>query len=146
LEIKCKYKNNYSLVEKILGANPDDSTKIISAIKSGLPYSVIEILTRELKISNSLAGDVLLISAREMNEISKLGNFKIDQSDRIIRLARAFDCALGMMSGDADAAATWMLSPRDVLGGESPLQHLQTEIGAREVEDLIGRIQHGVFS
>jgi uncharacterized protein (DUF2384 family) len=32
------------------------------------------------------------------------------------------------------------------LGGKTPLEYADTEPGAREVEDLLGRLEHGVFS
>jgi len=32
------------------------------------------------------------------------------------------------------------------LGGETPLEYAETEVGAREVEDLLGRIEYGVYS
>jgi putative toxin-antitoxin system antitoxin component (TIGR02293 family) len=40
----------------------------------------------------------------------------------------------------------WLNSPNHGLGGRTPLQMAQTEAGSREVENLIGRLEHGVFS
>jgi uncharacterized protein (DUF2384 family) len=40
----------------------------------------------------------------------------------------------------------WLRSPNRALGGESPLALSKTEVGAREVENLIGRLEHGVFT
>lgn len=51
-----------------------------------------------------------------------------------------------LMAGDAVAARRWLTMPQDVLGDETPLHHASTEIGGREVEQLIGQIRHGVFS
>jgi uncharacterized protein (DUF2384 family) len=30
------------------------------------------------------------------------------------------------------------------LGNETPMQLIQTDVGAREVENLIGRLEHGL--
>jgi uncharacterized protein (DUF2384 family) len=37
-------------------------------------------------------------------------------------------------------------SPQIGLGGAVPLAYAETELGAREVEDLLGRIEYGVYS
>ncbi len=50
------------------------------------------------------------------------------------------------MEGDEDAALRWLKTPLPILGGESPLAHARTEAGGREVELLMGRIEHGVYS
>ena len=64
----------------------------------------------------------------------------------MIRLARLKDLALTLMNGDDAAAISWLRTPLEILGGETPLEHASTEMGARDVEDLIGRLRHGVFS
>jgi putative toxin-antitoxin system antitoxin component (TIGR02293 family) len=45
-----------------------------------------------------------------------------------------------------DNARRWVNSPQVGLGGAIPLDFAETEVGAREVEDLLGRIEHGVYS
>ena len=74
------------------------------------------------------------------------GKLTLDESDRFIRIARLFELATMLFAGDADAARRWMLSPARALGRETPLSYARTEAGGREVENLIGRIQHGVIS
>ncbi|WP_269621448.1 MbcA/ParS/Xre antitoxin family protein [Zhongshania sp. BJYM1] len=66
--------------------------------------------------------------------------------DSNARLAKLRDAAIDMMCGNESAALSWLREPKEVFGGESPLAHAATECGARDVEDLIGRIHRGVFS
>jgi uncharacterized protein (DUF2384 family) len=40
----------------------------------------------------------------------------------------------------------WLTSSQKTLGDQTPLEHARTEIGAREVEERVGRLEHGVFS
>ncbi len=54
--------------------------------------------------------------------------------------------ASDMMQQDSDRVKIWFETKMDVFGGETPMQHAKTEKGAREVENLIGRIRNGVFS
>ena len=43
-------------------------------------------------------------------------------------------------------ARQWLSSPQFGLGGAVPLKYAETEAGAREVEDLLGRIENAVYS
>jgi putative toxin-antitoxin system antitoxin component (TIGR02293 family) len=45
-----------------------------------------------------------------------------------------------------DNARRWLTSPQHGLAGATPLDYATTEAGAREVEDLLGRIEFGVYS
>ena len=74
------------------------------------------------------------------------GKLLPDESGRVYRYAELLTKATEMMQKDEDRAANWLKKPMDIFSGESPLQHAMTEVGSRDVEDLIGRIRHGVFS
>jgi putative toxin-antitoxin system antitoxin component (TIGR02293 family) len=50
------------------------------------------------------------------------------------------------MIGDEERAVQWLLTSNRALGGERPLDRLDTDVGAREVEDVAGRIAYGVYS
>ncbi len=54
--------------------------------------------------------------------------------------------ASDMMQQDSVRAKIWFETKMDVFGGETPMQHAKTEKGAREVEDLTGRIRNGVLT
>ena len=53
--------------------------------------------------------------------------------------------AVDVMEG-VEGARDWMTSPARALGGETPLAYASVEPGAREVDRLLTRIEHGVFS
>ena len=48
--------------------------------------------------------------------------------------------------GAEDKATTWLQRPNRALNGERPIQLLDTDLGARQVEDVLGRIEHGIAS
>ena len=48
--------------------------------------------------------------------------------------------------GSREKAVRWLQKPNRALGNEVPLRFANTEVGAREVESVLGRIQHGVYS
>jgi putative toxin-antitoxin system antitoxin component (TIGR02293 family) len=45
-----------------------------------------------------------------------------------------------------EGARRWLNAPQVGLGGAVPLEYAESELGAREVEDLLGRIEYGVYS
>ena len=48
--------------------------------------------------------------------------------------------------GDEDAATRWLKRPNRALGGRVPLELIDTEPGARAVENVLGRIAYGGVS
>ena len=69
----------------------------------------------------------------------------IDESERVLRIGALFDRAV-VVFGDEDQARQWLKSSQRALGGRTPLEYADTEPGAREVEDLLGRLEYGVFA
>jgi putative toxin-antitoxin system antitoxin component (TIGR02293 family) len=67
------------------------------------------------------------------------------ESDRTVRMARLYAHAVEML-GDQEKATEWLRTPNRALGGERPLDQLDTDTGARMVEDVLGRIAYGVYS
>ncbi len=71
---------------------------------------------------------------------------KQQPSNHDLRASRVLAKALELFEGDRDAASEWMRSPLPALGGETPIDVAVTELGARQVENLVGRIEHVVYS
>ena len=134
------------LTRSVTGVRSGNRAKMLAKIKSGLAFSSVEKLERALHANRKEIASVLSIPTSTLTRRKKEGRLKTDESDRVVRLAQLKDATVAMMQGDDDAAISWLRTPLDILCGESPLQHARTELGARDVEDLIGRIRHGVFS
>jgi putative toxin-antitoxin system antitoxin component (TIGR02293 family) len=73
------------------------------------------------------------------------GRLARHESDRIYRLARTVALAKHYI-GDKDSAARWLRRPNRALGGSAPLDLMDTELGARAVENVLGRIAYGGIS
>jgi putative toxin-antitoxin system antitoxin component (TIGR02293 family) len=71
---------------------------------------------------------------------------KPDESERVDRIERVYRLAIELFEGDKAEAVKWLKEPNRGLANQPPLDFSRTEIGAREVENLIGRLEHGVFS
>lgn len=73
----------------------------------------------------------------------KSGRFNEFESDRLLRVAGLYALAEEVF-GDRGLAVDWMQEPNRGLGGKRPIDYADTEAGAREVENLLGRIVHGI--
>lgn len=67
------------------------------------------------------------------------------ESDRVYRLASILTLAEQYI-GDRKIAQSWIRQPNHALANPTPLNALQTEIGARLVEQVLGRIAYGGLS
>jgi putative toxin-antitoxin system antitoxin component (TIGR02293 family) len=68
------------------------------------------------------------------------------ESERMLRLMEIFSSLLELFDGDTAAAREWLIEPAEGLGQARPIDYAQTDFGGREVRNLIGRLEHGVFS
>ncbi len=71
-------------------------------------------------------------------------NLKIEEADGLARLLRVVKAARDLFENDQNAD-TFLRSPNPALGERIPIHMAQTDIGAREVETIIGRLAHGIF-
>jgi putative toxin-antitoxin system antitoxin component (TIGR02293 family) len=121
-----------------------DTAKAISKIKSGLPVKAFFVLKDEINVSAEELARVVGIAPRTLLRRKQEGRLQKEESERVVRLQRLFEKALEVFE-DRAAVQSWFNSPQLALGDETPLHYADTELGAREVENLLSRIEHGVF-
>lgn len=115
---------------------------VIQGLHAGLPVESIHRLGALMGKSQRVIAEAVQIPTRTL---SRRNRFKPAESDRIFRLSQLFHRAAEVL-GDLTETRRWFYSPRKALGGKTPMELSDTDIGAREVEDFLGRIEHGVFS
>jgi putative toxin-antitoxin system antitoxin component (TIGR02293 family) len=116
-------------------------------VKAGLPVVEFDALRELLGLTvERLAGKVGISIATLSRRRQSGQALDAGCSDRLLRFARLFRLAVELHDGDEEAARAWLSKPARALDGETPLDHAETETGAREVEHLIGRLEHGVYT
>jgi putative toxin-antitoxin system antitoxin component (TIGR02293 family) len=88
-------------------------------------------------------GALVGMSRATLHRRKKTGFLDRSESDRLVRYARILNCVAAFFQS-YEAAAKWLNSPAFAFNGETPLDYADTEIGAREVEALVWRIENGV--
>jgi len=132
--------------KKVLGRSVDDPEALVVLIRKGLPADSIIALSEHLGLAVSLLSRSLGIPPRTVSRrLGRRSNLTAAESDRTVRLARVYANAVASI-GNREKAIAWLKTSNRALGGARPLDHLDTDIGARAVEDVLGRIAHGVHS
>jgi putative toxin-antitoxin system antitoxin component (TIGR02293 family) len=120
---------------------------VAARVKAGLPVAEFDALRELLDLTvEGLAGRIGVSIATLSRRRQSGRPLDAGRSDRLLRFARLFRLATELHDGDEEAARYWLSKPARALDGETPLDHAETEAGAREVEDLIGRLEHGVYT
>ncbi len=131
---------------KVLGKTVKKPDELAQLVRKGLPVGSVTALAEKLTISNASLSRQLGIPQRTMTRrLSEKSRLTAAESDRTVRLARIFANAVEMI-GDQTKAVQWLGTPNRALGGARPLDELDTDVGARRVEDILGRIAYGVYS
>jgi putative toxin-antitoxin system antitoxin component (TIGR02293 family) len=126
------------------GATIPDAAELRGRIKTGLPYSSLESVRERFHLSLPEAATVLHVPLRTLARRKEGRRLDADESDRLYRLARIASHA-AMVFGADDKAAAWLRRPNRALHNEAPIRILDTDAGARQVDDILGRIEHGVI-
>lgn len=116
-----------------------------AAVRRGLPFSMFEALLKEVDLPQKQLSAVLGITDRTIARRREERHLTPAESDRVYRVARTVAHAEAVLGG-MDRARSWLKSPNRSLGNETPLALLDTEIGARQVEESLLRIDHGIYS
>jgi putative toxin-antitoxin system antitoxin component (TIGR02293 family) len=149
---RARYKKLHDLAKEgghvyvyFLGLHSYETQALLKRIREGLSYAAFEELQRHFELPARELAKVAQMSTRTLNRRKKDGRLEPDESDRLVRLARIFAMALELFEGDVAAARDWLGRKQIGLGGAAPFDLMGSEVGAREVEALIGRLEHGVF-
>ena len=113
--------------------------------EDGLPIESFDRLQEELGVPSPRLANAIQVAERTLRRRRKAGRLQPGESERLLRIARLYERACEVL-GSSERASMWMKEPIPALGGHDPLSYADTEPGAREIERVLGRIAHGVFS
>jgi putative toxin-antitoxin system antitoxin component (TIGR02293 family) len=125
------------------GRTTPTSAELRQRIRHGLPFRSLESVRARLRLSVPETANVLHMPPRTMVRRRQSRKLDADESDRLYRIARVAAQAFAVF-GTEDKAAAWLGRANRALDGEVPVRLLDTDVGARLVEDVLGRIEYGV--
>jgi putative toxin-antitoxin system antitoxin component (TIGR02293 family) len=130
--------------ERTLGRKLANDRDLRAAIREGFPHAVLQELIRSSGLTLKELADALDLSSRSLQR-RRRGRLARFESDRLYRMARVLALARESL-GDPARASRWLKRANRVLGGIAPIAAIDTEPGARQVENLLGRIAYGGIS
>jgi len=124
----------------------DDDLAMSRLVSTGLPVASIRKLGAALGVRPVKVGSLVNINEKTLERRLQSGNrLKPAESERVARLMRIIALATVVLESE-DNAREWLRRPLKLLGDKTPLDLTRTEPGAREVEHVLARLEHGVFS
>jgi len=136
-----------ALVDSQAKGQPVRAGEAAARVKAGLPVAELDALRDLLGLTmENLAGRIGISIATLSRRRQRGQRLDPGHGDRVLRLARLFHLATQLFDGDEDTARAWLSKPARAFDGETPLDHADTEAGAREVEQLLGRLEHSVYT
>jgi putative toxin-antitoxin system antitoxin component (TIGR02293 family) len=123
-----------------------DNHAMVQRVEEGLPVMDVVKFSKQAGFTNEELAKLINIPARTYaRRVAGKARLTLPEGERATRLMRIFDRARQLFVTDENVRK-WLHTELPALGWRTPIDFAQTEPGAREVENLIGRIEHGVFS
>lgn len=129
-----------------LGLRSAGIPKLIEQLEAGFPFDALRKFEANSGMASAELVSILGIPERTLARRRTTGRLAPEESERLLRISTVFEKAVELFDGDVASTVQWLTTSKKALGGETPLRYAKTEPGAREVENLIGRLEHGVFS
>jgi putative toxin-antitoxin system antitoxin component (TIGR02293 family) len=131
--------------ERVLRRPVRSDLDLADMIHEGLPTRALDAVVRTGAFAAAEMYGLVIPRRTLAHRMAKNQPLSPEQSDRLVRVVRAFVRA-GEALASREKAARWLRKENRALGGRRPLDLLESDVGARLVERILGRIEHGVYS
>jgi putative toxin-antitoxin system antitoxin component (TIGR02293 family) len=131
-------------IEEILGLKPTarGMAGLAAAVERGLPRSALMRVVARAGVTGKARLELLhgVVPSATFKRRTRL---KLHESEKTERLARVIALS-EMLWDDAEAAQKFLNAPHPELQNRTPLEAAATELGARQVEDVVMRALYGL--
>jgi putative toxin-antitoxin system antitoxin component (TIGR02293 family) len=118
---------------------------LVRLVQGGVPTAALEALVKRGDLTAQEVERYVIPRRTLAHRKRRRQPLSREESDRLARVARIFAVAQETFQ-DREKAATWLRRGNRALGGAPPVELLDTDGGARVVEQTLDRIAYGVFS
>ncbi len=109
----------------------------------GLEFGEFEALRRQLDLSLDELTARIGLSRATIEKRKVTGRLTPDESGKVVCFARLLGHAVHLFGG-LEEARQWLKAPQRGLHGAVPLDYAKTDLGAREVENLLTQLNYGI--
>lgn len=118
---------------------------ILNSIREGVTKNTMDATLSLTGISLDEMSSILHVSARTLRRYTAKSKLNSAQSERIFELIKLYHYGEEVL-GDLTSFRSWMDSTIEALGQKKPKEFLDTSIGIKWLMNILGRIEHGVYS
>lgn len=119
---------------------------LINRARTGLPTSQLRAISLRLALPVRELAPLLATTERTLaRRLDQPGELNKMESERLLLLQRLTEHGVDVFE-DQGKFNRWLRRPLVLLGGQSPLELLDTASGFQVVDELLGRIEYGVYS
>lgn len=119
---------------------------IIEQARLGVTTQQVDQLTNLLQVSFKEMATILQVAERTLHRFRSAGHLDQQASERLLLTENLAAHGLLVFDGQSHALADWLRYPLRELKGQTPLQLLTTISGFGLVDDVLTRIEYGVYS
>lgn len=119
-----------------------DPLQQVVRIRRGLPARMWGFIASLIGLGKHELAELLKLNPRTLQRRTTLHG---EEAERLLRVYRVFEEAAAMCRGDRDEAQHWMKAPAVALGGQRPIELMDTEIGAGQVLNIIRAVNWGIY-
>lgn len=129
--------------KRVLKRDVENDFDLVEVIEGGLPLAAVDAVIRDGTLSAGEVYDLVLPRRTFSHRKAKGQLLTAEESDRLTRAVRVATRAEEAI-GNAEKAARWLRKPNRALFGKRPLDLLESDVGTRIVEQVLGRIEYGL--
>jgi len=119
------------------------TSRAVEVIRAGLPARAFVGVADVLYLTvDELAGKLGVSPRTIRDQRKKLARLSSENTEKLVRIARIQHQARKIFSTN-EAVSGWLRSPAPALEGSLPIDLLDTDLGAREVEAVLNGIAYG---
>lgn len=147
-------KTTYKTVKDFLGGASlvkepiSNDYDLVRISRKGLNIRNLLYLANELSMSKKDISNILPVSERTLHRYHRYSKNQLlspDVTDQVIQIAKLYASGIEVF-GDKTLFIKWMKLSNIALGGDKPIDLLDTSFGIEMVNDEIGRLEHGIIS
>lgn len=150
-EVFYSLENKYDRIVSVLGGSLLVGQPLVSDIdliqitRKGLPKSVIASVSIILNISMEKMSTLIHISHRTLQRKADNELLNVYCTEQILEIADVISRGIGVL-GTIDSFSNWLHTELRALNYKKPLDFLDTSFGTKLIKDILGRVEHGVYS
>jgi putative toxin-antitoxin system antitoxin component (TIGR02293 family) len=131
--------------KKLLKSDIRSDFDFVRLVQDGLPTAVLEALVKRGELTPQEVEKYIIPRRTLAHRKRRHQPLSREESDKLARVARIFAIAPDTFQ-DRQKASAWMRRSNRELQGAAPVELLDTDSGARVLEQMLERIAHGIFS